>query len=43
VKRLASHWRNCGATLLECKRHPDWYSKDSQVSRLNEENPQSVD
>lgn len=40
LSRLAPYWRRTGITLPECKKHPDWYSKDSQVARLNEENPQ---
>jgi hypothetical protein len=40
VKRLAAYWRRSGVTLPECKKHPDFYDKQLQVSRLNAENPQ---
>lgn len=40
VSRLVRSWRANGVTLPQCKRHPDWHHKLSQVPRLNEENPQ---
>jgi hypothetical protein len=39
VARLVRNWRANGVVLEQCKRHPDWHSKLSQVARLNEENP----
>lgn len=40
LAKLAPYWRRSGVGLPECKKHPGWYSKESQVARLNEENPQ---
>jgi hypothetical protein len=39
LARLVSYWRRTGITLEQCKRHPDWYHKDSQVGRLNLKHP----
>lgn len=39
VALLVSNWRANGVVLAQCKQHPDWYEKLSQVARLNEENP----
>lgn len=41
VARLVRYWRASGVTLPQCKRHPDWHDKRSQVPRLNEENPEA--
>lgn len=38
--RLVRSWRMNGVVLEQCKRHPDWRHKLSQVPRLNQENPQ---
>lgn len=32
---LVHNWRQNGVVLEQCKRHPDWYSRDSQIARLN--------
>lgn len=39
VERLVHNWRGSGVVLEQCKKHPDWHSKLSQVQRLNEEHP----
>jgi hypothetical protein len=41
VARLVRNWRVSGVVLEQCKRHPDWYDKRSQIPRLNVENPDS--
>ena len=40
VARLVRNWRNNGVTLEQCRRHPDYYNKVSQLARLNAEHPQ---
>jgi hypothetical protein len=40
VRKLAHYWRSGGVVLSRCRRHPDWYSRDSQLGRLNAEHPQ---
>lgn len=40
VEFLVARWRTSGVRLAQCRKHPDWYSKQSQVQRLNEEHPQ---
>jgi len=40
IRRLVSNWRTNGVTLEQCPKHPDWYSKQSQIERLNREHPQ---
>lgn len=42
VAKLVRNWRANGVVLPQCKRHPDWRHKLSQVPRLNEENPQET-
>lgn len=37
--RLVRNWRANGVVLPQCKRHPEWYDKQSQLPRLNAENP----
>jgi hypothetical protein len=37
--KLVEYWREVGVVLEQCKRHPEWYSKESQLKRLNQENP----
>lgn len=37
--QLVRHWRQNGVVLEQCQKHPDWYSKVTQVPRLNKENP----
>jgi hypothetical protein len=39
VAKLVSVWRKNGVTLEQCKKHPDYYNRESQVDRLNKENP----
>jgi hypothetical protein len=39
VRLLVSNWRANGVVLEQCKRHPDWHDRRSQVARLNEEHP----
>ena len=41
LAKLEPYWRSAGVNLPPCKKHPDWYSRESQVARLNAENPQS--
>lgn len=38
--RLVRNWRANGVVLQQCSKHPDWYSKVSQIARLNQEHPQ---
>lgn len=37
---LVRNWRKNGVVLQQCKRHPDWYSRDSQIARLNAAYPE---
>jgi hypothetical protein len=39
VRKLAAYWRSSGVILPQCKKHPDWYSRESAVPKLNERNP----
>jgi hypothetical protein len=39
--KLVPYWRRTGVTLLECKKHPEYYSPESQIARLNLEYPQT--
>lgn len=39
VAILVRSWRANGVVLPQCKRHPNWHDKRSQLPRLNEENP----
>lgn len=40
VAGLVKNWRLNGCVLGQCGKHPDWYSKLSQIERLNEEHPE---
>lgn len=39
--RTVRWWRSGGVTLEQCRAHPDFYRRESQVERLNRENPQT--
>lgn len=39
TRRMVDLWRQTGISLEQCKRHPDWYARDSQIERLNQEHP----
>lgn len=39
TRLLVKNWRANGVVLEQCKRHPEWYSRLSQVPRLNAEHP----
>jgi len=40
VRKLVTHWRDCGVTLPQCRNHPNFYSPLNQVPRLNRAYPQ---
>lgn len=39
TERLVHNWRGNGVVLEQCKKHPDWHDRKSQVQRLNDEHP----
>lgn len=39
VEKMVRMWRSSGIVLEQCRRHPDWYHRDSQLARLNKEHP----
>ena len=42
VARMVRNWRANGVVLPQCRRHPNWESRESQISKLNLSYPQEV-